>query len=120
MTNTTKVFCKGCGRKLDENPSLAMEKRTPCPGCGSVARHNYSSHSESITPTGMVSVTRIRQFYDRHRTLFWLWVVLTFGAAFLGVVFQGWLGVLASLVAAVVLGVLGVVAVTKVREIEHF
>lgn len=35
---TIEVCCGDCQRVLDERPDLAVEKRQPCPGCGSVKR----------------------------------------------------------------------------------
>ncbi len=36
--DTGQVHCGVCGAKLDENPSGAVEKRLPCPHCGSLSR----------------------------------------------------------------------------------
>jgi NAD-dependent SIR2 family protein deacetylase len=51
--------CAACGEKLDTSRDFTDE-RTPCPACGSSARH-YSLHiSDTVTVTDEVS-TRVRR-----------------------------------------------------------
>lgn len=39
MSETVQlVVCGGCKQSLDESPNLSLDKRRPCPTCGSTAR----------------------------------------------------------------------------------
>jgi hypothetical protein len=98
--NSTVVRCSGCGERLAEPSDLALEKRQPCPACGSLVRTfevgaaivATSSVGASIAPVpktvyGEVSVTvnaavatastgaptvRIEQLEDAGFRLSWL------------------------------------------------
>jgi hypothetical protein len=38
-----QIFCRGCGRSLDEDSSLPAPERPPCPDCGSLVREYHAS-----------------------------------------------------------------------------
>jgi len=42
------VFCGNCGRAIDENPSLPVEERKPCPSCGSMGRSIHAEIHDTI------------------------------------------------------------------------
>jgi hypothetical protein len=48
------VKCGGCDRVLDESPSLPVEDRTPCPGCGSTLRVMTAHLAAGMAVTSML------------------------------------------------------------------
>ncbi len=47
---TTVVKCGQCGKVLDEPSDTPLQKRTPCPECGSIARH-FEREIADVSPT---------------------------------------------------------------------
>ena len=50
------VFCSGCGSPLDQPANLPMEKRTPCPICGSMFRQINVTATDNFKATDSVSM----------------------------------------------------------------
>lgn len=46
------VLCKYCGYKIDEQPDIAPDKRSPCPSCGSTSRPVMVEVGGSVSPSG--------------------------------------------------------------------
>ena len=49
------VSCGGCGLPLDQTANMPVEQRTPCPRCGSLARHFSVTCSGGLTLSGSAS-----------------------------------------------------------------
>ena len=61
----------------------------------------------------------IHEYYEQHKVLLPLVLVITVGAPFLGLVLAGWLGVVVGLVIGLATFFLGLRAVTQVRKIRE-
>jgi hypothetical protein len=61
----------------------------------------------------------IHEYYERHKVLLPLVLVITVASPFLGLVLAGWPGVVVGLVVGLAAFLLGLRAVTKVREIRE-
>lgn len=65
-----------------------------------------------------LSWQHIHEYFERHKILLPLVLVITIAAPFLGLVMAGWPGVVGGLVIGIATFFLGLRAVTKVREIR--
>jgi predicted RNA-binding Zn-ribbon protein involved in translation (DUF1610 family) len=105
--------CSGCGQPL------APSHAGPCPNCGDTRK----THDVSVRLTAHAHVSfgwqHIHEYYERHRLLLPLVIIVTIGSPFLGLVLAGWAGVLAGLIVSCVTFILGLRAVTKVREMRE-
>jgi hypothetical protein len=58
MPSKDSVACGGCGAPLSEATDTPVEKRVPCPKCGSTARH-FSLHLvDEVKPLALVDVKK--------------------------------------------------------------
>ncbi len=110
------VKCADCGTVLNlENPP-----RT-CPKCGSEAQVVELRATDPL-PVSMrekVSLTTIREFYEKNHAVLWAVIAITIISPFLGLVLIGWVGVIVGLILGVASFLLSPFAVTKVREIKE-
>lgn len=57
MGNLTQATrCGNCRERLNENPSLLPEQRSPCPKCGSVSRHFEVGIFETLTARDAIGI----------------------------------------------------------------
>lgn len=106
--------CSGCGKPLPDN------FQQPCQKCGSTRKTHHAEIHEVVHARATLGWRHIHEYYERHRILLPLVLVITLGSPFLGLILAGWRGVGAGLAIGIATFFLGLRAVTKVREIrEH-
>ncbi len=105
--------CLQCGRHL------SLQRVGPCPNCGSMDRSIAVHDKAVIAAEEGVSLTTLREYWERNKLLLLVVVIITIGSPFLGLVLAGWTGVGVGLVLSLCSLVTGFFAVTKVREITH-
>lgn len=107
--------CSDCGESLDG------EEADPCPSCGSPRRTAHlsgvSAGTSSMSAT--VTVTRIREFVDRHPGWMALGVGATVGGIIVGPLVGPVWGVVAGVASAAVSHIASRRGETTVREIER-
>lgn len=107
------VRCSGCGQ------SLAPDYIGPCPNCGDTRKtHDVSLHAVAHARASL-GWKHVHEYYEKHRILMPLVLIITIGSPFLGLVLAGWAGVFVGLIVGVVTFLLGLRAVTKIREIRE-
>jgi len=120
-TSNTTIRCGNCNRVLSE------EER-PCPSCGSDKRNRILIASERISITERLSLTTIKEFYERNRKIKWVVTTLSLLTIVISVISS--IGLFASdATARVAIGIIGTLfalliwlippSVTKIREKER-
>jgi hypothetical protein len=109
------VTCAGCGETLDEVPSLAFERREPCPTCGSRARTYQASVTATLKVRASVSWEHVRVTVRRH----WGWFAVAMALGVAGAA-SGYLlaGTLAGVAVAITVAVLGTIVRGKATTRE--
>lgn len=57
MAEADLVECGNCGRALEEPPNVPIDRRMPCPGCGSNARKYFVSLKAELRATAHLTAT---------------------------------------------------------------
>ena len=105
--------CSRCGELLPLNHV------GPCPNCDDTRKTHDVHIQETVHVHASLGWKHIHEYYERHKVLLPLVLVITVGSPFLGLVLAGMVGAVAGLIIGLAAFFLGLRAVTKVREIRE-
>lgn len=110
------VKCADCGTVLDSE-----DTGRKCPNCDRESQVVELLVQESlpVSTHEEVTITTIREFYEKNHPILWSVIAVTIVSPFVGFVLIGWLGVIVGLGLGATSLFLSPFAVTKVREIKE-
>ncbi len=103
--------CKHCGFELP------VEHVGPCPNCGRRGKIVHKYLSGSVSSTGTLSLTRIREYYEQNPKALWFFVSFTVASIALGFLLGGIPGVIIGVVLDVIAYFVTPAGHTIVREL---
>jgi len=90
-----------------------------CPKCGDTQKAHVAHIQETVHVHYSLVWQHIHEYYEKHKILFPLMIVIAVASLFLGFALTGWTGFVVGLIIEFVTFVLGLRAVTKVQRIRE-